>query len=208
MGLDMYLYAEKRVDSYSYENHNGELTRRDNIEYDKVIKASGMDSLPSPSHFSDDVIVSKQVAYWRKANAIHGWIVRNLAGGVDDCERVYLDREALRTLRDCCVKELANRSEAVPNDPDNATLELEDSGNPEEVIKVIMEQISEQSANRSKTITLADPLELAPVSGFFFGSADKDKWYYEDLEYTVDTLNSLLAATTDEDYSFYYQASW
>lgn len=32
---------------------------------------------------------------------------------------------------------------------------------------------------------------LAPQSGFFFGSTEVDEWYYKDLEYTVDTIAAL-----------------
>lgn len=38
------------------------------------------------------------IAYWRKANAIHGWIVRNVADGVDECQRIPMSREVLRDL--------------------------------------------------------------------------------------------------------------
>ena len=30
-------------------------------------------------------IIMTQVGYWRKANAIHGWFVDNVQGGIDDC---------------------------------------------------------------------------------------------------------------------------
>lgn len=50
--------------------------------------------------------------------------------------------------------------------------------------------------------------DLTPVSGFFFGSTDKDDWYYEDLKQTVNELESILADPKSEDLSFYYQSSW
>jgi hypothetical protein len=40
------------------------------------------------------------IAYWRKANAIHGWFVRTQAGGIDNCEPVPVSREALENLLD------------------------------------------------------------------------------------------------------------
>ena len=51
---------------------------------------------------------------------------------------------------------------------------------------------------------------LAPKAGFFFGSTEYDEWYYQDLEYTVKTIDRLEAvgvfdnAWTDIE----YQASW
>ena len=68
--------------------------------------------------------------------------------------------------------------------------------------------MKEQSLNKTTNVDVADPLSLEPTSGFFFGGTEKDEWYYGSLEYTVDTLNSILAGTQDESYSFYYQASW
>lgn len=50
MGLDMYLYAEKSISAYDYETINGEVSRRDNLEYDKTIEASGLDTLPTAQY--------------------------------------------------------------------------------------------------------------------------------------------------------------
>ena len=35
-------------------------------------------------HQNDDE-THEEVGYWRKANAIHGWFVRNVQNGKDDC---------------------------------------------------------------------------------------------------------------------------
>ena len=57
---------------------------------------------------------------------------------------------------------------------------------------------------------VAEEVGLAPKAGFFFGSTDYDEWYYQDLRYTVETINRLEAkgvldnAWTDIE----YQASW
>ena len=48
--------------------------------------------------------------------------------------------------------------------------------------------------------------DLEPTQGFFFGSYEKDEWYYEDLKNTVEGLDRVLSLP--EDYSFSYQASW
>ena len=51
---------------------------------------------------------------------------------------------------------------------------------------------------------------LAPKPGFFFGSLQYDEWYFEDLRYTVETINRLENkgvfdnAWTDIE----YQSSW
>ena len=98
MGLDMYLYAEKYIGEYEYETNNGNMTRRDNLQYDRVMDSAGMKQLPT----GGGATVTKCVAYWRKANAVHGWIVRNLADGVDTCQRIELTREDMLELRNVC----------------------------------------------------------------------------------------------------------
>lgn len=44
---------------------------------------------------------------------------------------------------------------------------------------------------------------LQPTSGFFFGSTEKDEYYYDTLHYTVSLLNKL-----DPQGSYYYSSSW
>ena len=54
--------------------------------------------------------------------------------------------------------------------------------------------------------------ELLPTtSGFFFGSTEFDEWYFESLDYTIETLKPIVDAINDNvdfPYSFYYQSSW
>jgi hypothetical protein len=49
---------------------------------------------------------------------------------------------------------------------------------------------------------------LPPSSGFFFGSTDIGEYYFDDLQSTVDGLESLLATEGIEEFDFYYQSSW
>ena len=43
-----------------------------------------------------------EVAYWRKANAIHGWII-NHVNAVDDCTPISLTKQDLIDLREVCI---------------------------------------------------------------------------------------------------------
>ena len=52
-----------------------------------------------------------QVASWRKANAIHGWII-DRTGAVDDCTPINLVKQDLYDLREICIE--------VLSDPDKA----------------------------------------------------------------------------------------
>ena len=53
------------------------------------------------------IIVSEQVAYWRKANAIHKWFVDNCQDGVDDCRLATVRVTQLAELVGVCKQVLA-----------------------------------------------------------------------------------------------------
>jgi hypothetical protein len=53
----------------------------------------------------------------------------------------------------------------------------------------------------------ADTTGLEPTQGFFFGSYEKDEWYYQDLKNTVEGITNALSLP-EHKYEFYYQSSW
>lgn len=53
-----------------------------------------------------------EVAYWRKANAIHGWIINN-SGAVDDCTLISLTKQDIVQLRDDCQKVLDKGTQEI-----------------------------------------------------------------------------------------------
>ena len=149
---------------------------------EQVGKIIGVDG-DSERRFNGSSLVVKEITldamYWRKANAIHGWFVNNVQDGEDDCKEYEVEREQLETLRDSCSKILA-RHEAMKTMTDDELEEMDDLDEDEE--------------------------SLEPTEGFFFGSTDKDEWYYQDLKNTVEGLDRVLALP--DQYSFSYQASW
>lgn len=54
--------------------------------------------------------------------------------------------------------------------------------------------------------------ELLPArSGFFFGGTSYDEWYFNDLEQTVEIIETLLSERNEHGYldgNIYYQSSW
>jgi len=48
---------------------------------------------------------------------------------------------------------------------------------------------------------------LPTTSGFFFGNTEYDEWYFKDLEYTKEGIETLLA-NWDIETEYYYQSSW
>lgn len=47
---------------------------------------------------------------------------------------------------------------------------------------------------------------LEPTSGFFFGSTERDEWYFRSLEDTIKIIDECLEL--DSKWSFEYQSSW
>jgi len=92
MGLDMYLEARRYVSGYS---HSGE---EENELFRKIVDAVDMGDV-NDERFAT---VNVNVAYWRKANAIHDWFVREVQGGEDDCKTYHVPREKLMELEELC----------------------------------------------------------------------------------------------------------
>ncbi len=51
--------------------------------------------------------------------------------------------------------------------------------------------------------------ELLPTQGgFFFGSTDYDDWYMQDIKFTAERIEKILADSAFQKADFYYQSSW
>ena len=97
MGLDMTLTARQYVSKYFDE----ELSTRLNTLAQELNFPSG-----------DVNAIEIEAIYWRKANAIHDWFVRECQGGVDECQQTYVGREKLLQLKAVCEAVLTNRRDA------------------------------------------------------------------------------------------------
>ena len=125
---------------------------------------------------------SRQVGYWRKANAIHKWFVDNVQDGEDDCGYYVVTQANLEELRSICDKIIQN-TKLVP------------SGKTYKVFDInLKKEVDEQ-----QLVVDDDALceELLPTQdGFFFGGTSYDDWYYESVQYTRDLCDKLLARMT------------
>ena len=54
-----------------------------------------------------------EAMYWRKANAIHAWFVKNCQDGTDDCGNYWVAREQLQELRELILKALAEKDASL-----------------------------------------------------------------------------------------------
>ena len=139
------------------------------------------------------IYIEEEIAYWRKANAIHAWFVENCQDGRDECQTAYVSRDQLEDLL-LAVNAVLDGAVTVPGDVHNGT-SWEGDGKHEhyEPGEVILNQ------------EMAD--ELLPTrSGFFFGGTDYDHYYLEGLRYTKERLEGLLKE--DNLGELYYHASW
>lgn len=99
MGLDMYLKAEKFITNFDWRGEEKEIHKN-------IREALGL------GHYDNEdayIEVNITVGYWRKANAIHNWFVKNCQDGVDDCNQYYVSRDKLKELLDLCKETLETK---------------------------------------------------------------------------------------------------
>lgn len=94
MGLDMYLHAKRYLGDADQDTKN------------KIAEAF-------PEVKAEVRSVTVEAAYWRKANAIHGWFVQNVQLGVDDCGEYNVTLEQLQDLVTLCKQVLSNKAKAA-----------------------------------------------------------------------------------------------
>lgn len=95
MGLDMYLKAKKYVSEYADKEAYELVNRLDVGQFGMEINE-----------------ISAEAMYWRKANAIHAWFVRECQNGVDNCQEYWVTPEKLKELRDICREILKDTTKA------------------------------------------------------------------------------------------------
>lgn len=73
------------------------------------LKITGIKLLP----YGEVSEIVFNVAYWRKANAIHKWFVDNVQDGNDDGQQSYIEIDQLKTLLETVMNVLDNHSLAT-----------------------------------------------------------------------------------------------
>lgn len=126
----------------------------------------------------------KEIGYWRKANAIHNWFVKNVQDGKDDCGYYIVTSKQISELKKYC--EIVYES---LDDNDMTTITDEYGYNVE-------------IYNNTK---LAEDL-LPTTSGFFFGEIQYTKYYKEDLLDTINICNE--CEYLGNDMEILYHSSW
>ena len=102
MGIDMYMTARRYLSAYD---------KNETVQTARTALAETLQTLGAPAD-SEMKIVDVEVAYWRKANAIHNWIVAHVQNGNDDCREYIFKRETMQTLLNVCNTVIENPEEA------------------------------------------------------------------------------------------------
>lgn len=158
----------------------------------------------------------REIAYWRKANFLHGYIVKEYAGGEDECQEIPLDIEDIKSILDRVkavwdILEKGFLCEAEPvKDKDGLIerCEFKEGGKREAIKDYDFAHhvfggywlVDERTAERCREL-------LPPCDGFFFGGQSIGKRY----TYNVwDTVRQLEKAIREDNgsYQYVYQASW
>lgn len=104
MGLDMYLKATKYASNYGTDGKR---------LFQKIVKAADAESFVSDD--GSGMAIEIPVAYWRKANHIHQWFVKNVQESVDECQEAFVTRDQLKELLVQCeaVRDNHNLAESL-----------------------------------------------------------------------------------------------
>ena len=221
MGLDMYLDKAKKIgdvtakDILKAENYLEYLLRpskylncslkkwcgipREEIDMDIVdnyrsefkTRYCGWDT----QHKYGSLRLFEGVGYWRKANEIHNWFVKNVQDSEDDCGMYEVSEDKLVELLNVC-KEVKHNSKIVKGRVCNG----ESYKDGKWVTNYIDGEIIEDPS-------VAEEL-LPTTSGFFFGSTNYDQYYMQDIDYTIELLTNVLEETDFENEIVVYSSSW
>ena len=141
----------------------------------------------------------EEVAYWRKANAIHGWFERKLGDGepLRNCGDYHVTKEDLEELQDLCKQVLAKTKTASGKVQNGSRYNHETNE---------WDPIYEDG----KTVVNPEVAEelLPSQAGFFFGSTNYDQYYLEDLENTIEQIDNILHTTDFDREEIVYSAWW
>lgn len=137
----------------------------------------------------------KEVVYWRKANQIHNYFVNYVQGGDDDCGYYDVSKKQLEDLLYKC-KEIMRIAVTKKS----------------KIINGYTFKDGKKIPNYEDGEIIVNADEIAAIlptqGGFFFGSTDYDKYYMEDIEYTINQLEKVLAETDFDNEAIFYHSSW
>ena len=96
MGLDMYFFAKKTT--YKSFSKWDEPDRTNKVNYPEDLKIFS-DYIYDRNFKSVQTETIYQIGYFRKFNALHSYIVKTFANGVDDCRDIILYKEDVEQIK-------------------------------------------------------------------------------------------------------------
>lgn len=119
-----------------------------------------------------------EIGYWRKFNALHGFITA-MKGGYEDCDSVELSLDELQEIKDVFIE-----------------------------VQGLLKRIHEtDNVNEKEALYEEVTALLPPISGFFFGSHEIDEWYEEDVNDTIPIVDAAIELV-EQGEVVYYHAWW
>ncbi len=183
MGLDMYLEKKTYVGN-KYRKPEQQI---------KVVEPENQEDTPININQEKISSITEETGYWRKANAIHNWFVKNVQKGEDDCKRYEVDYDQMKQLLELCNKVI--KASKLIKGKICSSYSFDKDG------KKIPTMIDGKNIEDH---SVAEKL-LPTQSGFFFGCTDYDECYLGDIKNTKKILTEALKSKSGE---FYYQSSW
>lgn len=96
MGLDMYFYARKST--YKSFSKWDEPNSANEVNYPEDLKTFS-DYIYDRNFKSVQTVISYQIGYFRKFNALHSYIVKTFANGIDNCQDIILYKEDVEQIK-------------------------------------------------------------------------------------------------------------
>lgn len=114
MGLDQYMWKKKYGDIYDFSQKAGSAQAKSvkiktEITFENGNVKTQEYEIKDPQH---SFTILLPVAYWRKANAIHRWILEHTGQAKDDCHKIYLSKRTVQALVDDCKAVLEDHNKA------------------------------------------------------------------------------------------------
>lgn len=187
MGLDMFLEKYDKA-AWKFKDLYIPIVEQENPELYKRLKPLIVNGEYGES-------LSIEVAYWRKANAIHRWFVENVQDGLDDCGTYEVTKEQLQELLNICIS-VRDGSEMEKGWIENGATFKNGMWCP------VMQE-GEYISNPN----IAESL-LPTQRGFFFGGTEYDEWYMHHINDTIEMLVKILDETDFDKEIIAYTSSW
>lgn len=174
MGLDMWFYKKTYVKNYDFQG-------ADELHQIEVRKAGKIREDIKPERIA---YIVEEVGYFRKFNALHGWILNNSAEGNEPSGggEITISMEVLRELVATLdkVSKILAEAKVIVNSKGDMIYEVE-------------EDVSDI---------------FPPTEGFFFGSQGIDEYYKECVNEAVIVFKNILDDLEQNDSHLTYHASW